>query len=94
MGISVGVVIGVIVLLVSIGFVVVMMVSEWSQPSVGQPLAENPAAEPEAAPARARAAAPRAKKKKTPAKVAGRPGRPRLTAASKAAPKAKKKAKK
>lgn len=56
MGISMGVIIGVVVLLLSIGFVVLMMVSEWSQPPSGKPLAENPAA-----PAPARRSAPKKK---------------------------------
>jgi hypothetical protein len=69
-GISTGVVIGLVVLLISIGFVVLMMASEWSQPAQAQPLAENPAAAPKApAP---RAAASKAKAKKKPAKKAAK----------------------
>jgi hypothetical protein len=49
---NVGIAIGVVVLLVSIGFVVLMVVSEWSHSPEGQPLAENPAAAPAEAPAR------------------------------------------
>lgn len=66
---TVGVFIGVVVLLVCIGFVVLMMVSEWSESSVSAPLAENPA--PAAAkkaskkaPAKKKAAAKKPAKKK------------------------------
>jgi len=41
---TVGVFIGVVVLLVCIGFVVLMMVSEWSEGPAAAPLAENAAA--------------------------------------------------
>ena len=68
MGISMGVIIGVVVLLLSIGFVVLMMVSEWSQPPAGKPLAENPAA---AVPQSARRTAAK-KAAKKPAKKAAK----------------------
>jgi len=42
----VGVFIGVVVLLVCIGFVVLMMVTEWSSTPAAQPLAEKPAPAP------------------------------------------------
>jgi len=63
----VGVFIGVVVLLVCVGFVVLMMVSEWSEAPAAQPLAENPAAAPvKKAPAKKAAAKkkPAAKKAK------------------------------
>lgn len=64
-----GVFIGVVVLLISIGFVVVMMVSEWSEQPGSAPLAENPAAAPakkasKKAPAKKKAAAKKPAKKK------------------------------
>jgi hypothetical protein len=66
---NVGVFIGVVVLLVCVGFVVLMMVSEWSEAPASQPLAENPAPAPsksKKAPAKKAAAKkkPAAKKKK------------------------------
>ena len=65
---TVGVFIGVVVLLVCIGFVVLMMVSEWSESSVSTPLAENPAPaakkSAKKAPAKKAAAKKPAKKKK------------------------------
>lgn len=68
MNISMGVIIGVVVLLLSIGFVVLMMVSEWSQAPTGKPLAENPAL-----PAPKAARRPAAKKAaKKPAKKAAK----------------------
>jgi hypothetical protein len=66
----VGVFIGVVVLLVCVGFVVLMMVSEWSEAPAAKPLAENPAPAPskaKKAPAKKAAASkkkPAAKKKK------------------------------
>jgi hypothetical protein len=64
---TVGVFIGVVVLLVCIGFVVLMMVTEWSSTPPAQPLAEK------AAPASAKRtvrklAKPAAKKKSSPKK--------------------------
>jgi hypothetical protein len=65
---TVGVFIGVVVLLVCIGFVVLMMVSEWSEPSGSTPLAENPAAAPVQDRVKGKARKPAAKKK-APAKA-------------------------
>jgi hypothetical protein len=66
---TVGVFIGVVVLLVCIGFVVLMMVSEWSEGPEAAPLAENAAAPAKAArkgakkPAKRAAAKPKSKPK-------------------------------
>jgi hypothetical protein len=68
---TVGVFIGVVVLLVCIGFVVLMMVSEWSEGPTAAPLAENAAAPAKKAarkaakkPAKRPAAKPKPKPKK------------------------------
>ena len=61
-----GVFIGVVVLLVCIGLVVLMMVTEWSQAPAAQPLAENPA------PAPAKKARPVKKAAKKPVKKAAK----------------------
>ena len=66
-GSNIGVVIGVIVLLVSIGFVALMMISEWSRPEAQAP---KSASVPAPRPLRASAALkPAAPKKKAAAKV-------------------------
>jgi hypothetical protein len=69
---SIPVIIGLVVILICVGFVVLMMVSEWSQPQTGQPLAENPAEAPKAS-SPARKAAPAAAKKKPAKKAAAKP---------------------
>ncbi len=65
---TVGVFVGVVVLLVCIGFVVLMMVSEWSETPSSTLLAENPAAAVKAKasrkPAKKAAKKPAAKAKK------------------------------
>jgi hypothetical protein len=64
---TVGVFIGVVVLLVCIGFVVLMMVTEWSSAPATVPLAEKSAAAPAKRSAR-KPAKPAAKKKSAPKK--------------------------
>lgn len=72
-----GVFIGVVVLLVCVGLVVLMMVTEWSAAPVAEPLAENPAPVPQAK-AKSRRAAVKAPRKPAPKKTA-----PKKTAAKK-----------
>ena len=65
-----GVFIGVVVLLVCIGLVVLMMVTEWSSAPAAEPLAENPAPAPAKGKPRRAVKAPA--RKSAPKKVAAK----------------------
>ncbi len=84
MGASIGVIIGVVVLLISIGFVVLMMVSEWSAP------AETVAAEADVIPLESEQEASRPVGRPRKARVAARaPSKKKKTSTKKKAAKKK-----